>query len=168
MKLRLPLFILIVCGVFFWQAEAAKATRAGESSLPSVFPVVNTTFSDLDARDENNQPIQTPETIENLAGLFQSGLYALLMQADLPSVARTLSILSAQLNLAASALARRLPAAAKIVVAAVVNQLRKFFVSPLVPFAGLLPFFVVCAGALLPLLAVSYPSRIRPADVLRC
>lgn len=168
MKLRLPLLILITCGVLLWESGNTDGSRAELLSFSGAIPVVTADFGDLDARDANNQPIQTSETTETLQIIFQTGLYALLMQPNLSSVARMLSILSDKLNLAACALARRLPAAAQAVYAAVVNQLRKFFASPLLPCAGLMSFFVVCAGILLPLLTIRCPSRICPVDVLRC
>lgn len=64
---------------------------------------------DLDARDANNQPITTPKAKTELINLFRSGLFEILTQSELYSIATALSILKKSLNLTAFAFTRALP-----------------------------------------------------------
>ena len=61
-------------------------------------------LEDLDPRDEHNQPVTEVSAKKNIENLFTSGLYGLLVNAQIHSIASALAALERYLNLAAASI----------------------------------------------------------------
>jgi hypothetical protein len=144
MKFKLPLSILIlVMGVVIF---AARANASGEGVFYlSNLSQIDLSFTDLDARDADNNPVNTPKNTEQLQGIFQAGLYELLTQADLYSVAAALSAIKKKLNLASQTLTRALPQRAFQIICALL-PVKKSWENLLVTLAGFFAFILVISN----------------------
>lgn len=118
--------ILCTCGGLLLGSGAHRSAQAGVFSLDHFLPNAVTSFDDLDVRDEANRQIQSITAINDLKDLFQAGVFNLLVQAELPSVARALSIIEQKLNLAGHSLARALPKACQQFLAAILAGPRQW------------------------------------------
>lgn len=122
---------------------AVKANASGEGVfILSNLSNIDLSFSDLDSRDADNNPVSTPKAKDELKGIFQTGLYALLLQADLYTVAEMLSAIRKQLNLASRTLTRALPQRVFQIICALL-PVKKTWENLLVTLAGVLAFMLV-------------------------
>lgn len=130
-NLRLPLIIFLVCAGLLLGAVKVNASQSvvfslGDSSISSL-----EILEDLDARDVNNQPIASKKAKDGLTEIFRTGLFNLLTTSELYSAAQVLAAISKTLNLGSQNISRKLPAAVKSLMAAIlptVKQLQKILV----------------------------------------
>jgi hypothetical protein len=95
MKLRLPLFILSIIGVLLL-GTGTDASR--NTSYFSYLPQISIdVFDDIDARDENNQPLAASDQ-QGLRALFQGSLFDELLQRELPIIAQVIAIIHTNIN----------------------------------------------------------------------
>jgi hypothetical protein len=78
-----------------------------QAEVFNFMPEIAVSFDDLDARDENNNPVKTYAAKQQLQEIFQAGLYNLLLFSELRAVAETLNLIRIKLNLSALAFARQ-------------------------------------------------------------
>ncbi|MBN1620988.1 MAG: hypothetical protein JW871_00165 [Endomicrobiales bacterium] len=109
MKVKLPLLILClaILTVLPFSMDATGASKTEVFYLSDFLPQISDSFEDLDARDENNQPIENQNAIIELQMLFRSGLYNLLLYSEIHSISRSLEIIKKKLSLAAFAFTKR-------------------------------------------------------------
>ncbi|MBN1823050.1 MAG: hypothetical protein JW803_01885 [Endomicrobiales bacterium] len=123
MKLKLPIITLILMwGLALGEAKASF--QPGVFSIDGCPPTMMADFSDLDARDASNNPVATAEAKEDLKEIFQSGLFNLLVNSELYSVAQTLSALAKQINACAHTISRNLPIAVKTLIAVIFTTIK--------------------------------------------
>lgn len=143
-KLRVPLIILCVCSGLLLGAQKVNASQS-VVFFYDASQLQNSEFSDgLDARDAANEPVTTKKAKDGLTEIFQSGLFNLLVNSELYSVAEVLSSLSRSLNLAAQNLVNNIPESIQNLIASflpTIKQLQKI----LICLTGLFGFgFLVC------------------------
>lgn len=108
MNWKLPLLIASICLGVICVTSVANSSEEGVLRLYVLQPDA-VSLNDLDVRDSNNNPVTSPESKQQLTQIFQSGLFQILTQAELYSVAAALSVIRKALNLADFSFARSLP-----------------------------------------------------------
>jgi hypothetical protein len=147
--------------------SALNASPVSGVSLNQYLPQSNVSLDDLDVRDAKNNSIKTPASQKEIQEIFQSGLFSLLVETELYSVAGTLSMLERTLGLATQAFGRKLPTLLRSLTTALLPS-RKYSTHTSLAVPGL--FFGGLAAAFFSItafLASSFEVRI-PTLVLRC
>ena len=148
-------------------AASLHATQLGAFSVNGAYLQPANISDDLDARDENNQPIVSQSAKDGLTEIFKSGLFNLLVTAELYTVANILNRLERQMKLASENLSRNIPATVKTLIDSFLpttRQLEKIFAALCAVFGSiLLSTFLKFSASLLP------PTSMRISTVvLRC
>ena len=107
MNFKLPLFIALLYVGVFCIASRVYASGEGVSFLPNV--AAASSLDGLDVRDAANNRVNTIRNVNQLREVFQSGLYTLLTQADLCTVAAALAAVQKSIDLASGTLTRHFP-----------------------------------------------------------
>jgi len=131
MKLKLPLILLCVCGCLLLGAESSVASQPGFFYANCAGFLSQQNLEGLDARDANNQPIETRQAKDGLTEIFESGLFNLLTASELYTVANISSMLDKALKLASENISRNIPDSVKNVAASflpTIKQLQKIII----------------------------------------
>jgi hypothetical protein len=168
MKTTLPILTLfILLGGLLTGAERLDASQCAVFSF-NTLPDDAVSFEDLDARDNNNQPVVSFAAKEELQSLFQSGLFTLLVQSEIPSIAKALSVIRTTLNLAAQTLRSRVPECVKTLLFTLLPSVRRQLDKTLVSLSGIFGLFVLTASTLLSMACLPRPPLQSAFLVLRC
>lgn len=126
---------------------SASTFPTGVAFLPADIDQAGFYFSDLDARDSNNRRIVTAEAKSELQDIFRAGLFNLLVNSKIHSIAQALCVIEKELNLGAQSLVRNIPVVVGRIMPALCISLKKFAVH--VSFPTLPSFFLPALMVLL-------------------
>lgn len=126
MNLRLPFVVAFLCGGMLLGTGSLSASPTGVSFFSTGLDQAGFSFSDLDVRDANNQPVVSPEAKNEMQDLFISGLFDLLVYSETYAIAQALGIIEKALNLGGQSLVRDIPATVGRVASALFVSLKKF------------------------------------------
>jgi hypothetical protein len=175
MKLKLPFIImgtvlLSALAVFAGNVNNNKQevfSFSSQADRLNFLPNIDCDFTNLDARDMNNQPMKRSSARKELRALFMTNLTTLLVCSEIKTMAGALAVIKNKLKLNDFSFARKLPLLSVNVIDVFFQQVKKFLFVLLACLSGVLAInlsksnFAVCA-----LQAVS-SKKLAPV-VLRC
>ncbi|OGS19698.1 MAG: hypothetical protein A2219_00890 [Elusimicrobia bacterium RIFOXYA2_FULL_50_26] len=124
-------------------------------------------LEDLDPRDEYNRPVTAASAKKNIENLFTAGLYELLVNTEIHSIASALAVLRRYLNLAAVSLGGAAGAAAQKFIVAILPSPRQWG-NVLQLLFHIFSFLVVTANLKFRIANLQFPSSNAAFACLRC
>lgn len=165
--MRYTLLLIALVVVISGDVNPARA-ETPQDYFPKIQSPLLLVLDQADPRDNTNQPVASSSAREELQSIFQAGLYTLLLQSDIHSIAEACNQLKIKLNLAAQYLFHALPDIVKALALALPPLSRKFLERFLTLLAGLFVFQqLITAVPILTHLDRCTARRMAPT-ILRC
>lgn len=124
MKLALFTFVLLLCSVLTLGTGRADASKMRVFSF-SCMPNFDASMSGLDARDENNNSLNSVSSQQGLESVFCAGLYDLLVTAEIFSFAQAFELLQHEVNPSSSAFSNNILFVLSGIISAVAPSTKK-------------------------------------------